>query len=45
LHSPIDETYVVNNTYKGTSKDELSLEQGAFVTVMEKSLTGWWKIK
>jgi hypothetical protein len=37
--------YIVNTTYEGKGKDELSLEQGSFVTVIEKSLTGWWKIK
>ncbi len=41
----IDEMYIVNTTYEGKGKDELSLEQGSFVTVIEKSLTGWWKIK
>jgi len=41
----IDEMYVVNATYVGKGKDELSLEQGSFVTVIEKSLTGWWKVK
>ncbi len=41
----IEETFVVNNTYEGKGNDELTLEQGSFVTVIEKSLTGWWKIK
>jgi len=41
----IDEMYIVNTTYEGKGKDELSLEQGSFVTVIEKSLTGWWKVK
>lgn len=41
----IDETFIVNTTFEGKGKDELSLEQGSFVTVIEKSLTGWWKIK
>jgi len=43
--SYLDEMYIVNNTYEGKGKDELSLEQGSFVTVIEKSLTGWWRIK
>jgi len=41
----LDETYIVTQTYTGTGKDELSLQQGSFVTVIEKTLTGWWKVK
>ena len=41
----LDEKFIVNKTYEAVGKDELSLEQGSFVTVTEKSLTGWWKIK
>ncbi|CAM2702752.1 unnamed protein product [Rotaria socialis] len=36
------ETYVVNNSYTAKDREELSLEQGSFVTVLEKSYTGWW---
>lgn len=41
----LDEKFIVNKSYEAAGKDELSLEQGSFVTVTEKSLTGWWKIK
>ncbi|CAM4781244.1 unnamed protein product [Rotaria magnacalcarata] len=36
------ETYVVNKSYTAKDREELSLEQGSFVTVLEKSFTGWW---
>ena len=45
LCSRIDDTYIVNTTYKGKDDDELSLEQGSFVTALEKSLSGWWTVK
>ncbi|CAF4939811.1 unnamed protein product, partial [Rotaria magnacalcarata] len=38
----IGETYVVNKSYTAKDREELSLEQGSFVTVLEKSFTGWW---
>ncbi|CAF3415365.1 unnamed protein product [Rotaria sp. Silwood1] len=37
-----NETYVVNKSYKAKSRDEISLDQGSFVNVLEKSFTGWW---
>ncbi|CAF2405924.1 unnamed protein product [Rotaria sp. Silwood2] len=37
-----NETYVVNKSYEAKSRDEISLDQGSFVTVLEKSFTGWW---
>lgn len=41
----VDEPYVVNQSYEAKSKDEISLHQGSFVTVVEKSYTGWWSVK
>lgn len=41
----IDDTYVVNQTYEGKSQDEISLHQGSFVNVLEKSYTGWWIVQ
>jgi hypothetical protein len=37
--------YVVNKQYQGTGQDELSLDQGSFVTVIKKSFTGWWTVQ
>ena len=41
----VDEAYVVNRSYEAKSADEISLLQGSFVTVLEKSYTGWWLVK
>ncbi|CAF3366957.1 unnamed protein product [Rotaria sp. Silwood1] len=41
----LNKTYVVNERYEGKSSDELSLDKGSFVTVIEKSLTEWWIVK
>ncbi|CAF3754875.1 unnamed protein product [Rotaria sordida] len=42
LSTSSNETYVVNKSYEAKSRDEISLNQGSFVTVLEKSFTGWW---
>ena len=42
---PLDDTYVVNTTYQATNREEISLDQGSFVTVLEKSFTGWWIVR
>ena len=41
----VDDIFVVNQTYQAASRDEISLDQGSFVTVLEKSFTGWWLVK
>ncbi len=41
----LDEPYVVNTSYEAKSRDEISLDQGSFVTVLEKSYTGWWIVQ
>jgi hypothetical protein len=41
----LDEPYVVNQSYEAKSRDEISLSQGSFVTVLEKSFTGWWMVQ
>ena len=41
----VEEPYIVNQSYEAKSKDEISLHQGSFVTVLEKSYTGWWSVK
>jgi len=43
--SLVDEPYVVNNTYEAKTREEISLQQGSFVTVREKSYTGWWIVQ
>lgn len=40
-----DETFVVNKSYRAANVDEISLDQGSFVTVLEKSFTGWWRVQ
>ncbi|CAF4380253.1 unnamed protein product, partial [Adineta steineri] len=39
------ETYIVNKSYPANNEDEISLDQGSFVIVLEKSFTGWWIVK
>jgi hypothetical protein len=41
----LDETYVVNKSYEAKSRDEISIDQGSFITVLEKSFTGWWIVR
>jgi hypothetical protein len=41
----LDETYVVNQSHQAKNRDEISLDKGSFVTVLEKSFTGWWFVK
>lgn len=41
----LDTIYVVNQQYEGKGSDELSLDQGSFVIVIEKSFSGWWTVK
>ena len=45
LVTDVDDIFVVNQTYQAASRDEISLDQGSFVTVLEKSFTGWWLVK
>eukprot|EP00057_Strongylocentrotus_purpuratus_P028696 XP_011683170.1 PREDICTED: SH3 and PX domain-containing protein 2A isoform X3 [Strongylocentrotus purpuratus] len=39
-----DESYITNNAYQGQAEDEISFETGVVVTVIQKSLDGWWKV-
>ncbi|CAF0786357.1 unnamed protein product [Adineta steineri] len=45
IEKTLNEIYVVNNKYEGQGQDELTLDQGSFVTVIEKSFSGWWTVK
>ncbi|UJR27976.1 hypothetical protein I4U23_009234 [Adineta vaga] len=45
LENTSNETFIVNTQYESKGEDELSLEQGSFVIVIERSLTGWWTVK
>ncbi|CAF1101687.1 unnamed protein product [Adineta ricciae] len=40
-----NETYIVNKSYEAMNRDEISLDQGSFAIVLEKSFTGWWIVK
>ncbi|XP_030646698.1 NADPH oxidase organizer 1a [Chanos chanos] len=37
--------YVASRSYKATSRDELSVEIGSVVEVLQKSENGWWLIR
>ena len=41
----LDEIYIVNRSYEAMNRDEISLDQGSFAIVLEKSFTGWWIVK
>ncbi|CAF1218086.1 unnamed protein product [Rotaria sordida] len=45
FNKSLNKTYIVNERYEGKSSDELSLDRGSFVTVIEKSFTEWWIVK
>lgn len=40
-----NESYITNNSYKAKLDDELSFETGVVVTVLKKSLDGWWQVR
>lgn len=42
---PPEEKYVVIYPYSARDQDEIDLEKGMTVEVMEKNLEGWWKIR
>lgn len=43
--SSSEEKYVVIYPYSARDQDEIDLEKGMTVEVMEKNLEGWWKIR
>ncbi|XP_064601664.1 SH3 and PX domain-containing protein 2A-like [Liolophura sinensis] len=40
-----EEEYICTTAFKGDGPDEISLEIGAIVLIMEKNLQGWWKVR
>ncbi|XP_071827969.1 SH3 and PX domain-containing protein 2A-like isoform X3 [Apostichopus japonicus] len=40
-----NEKYITNSPYQADQDDEVSFETGAVVTVVKKSLDGWWLVK
>ena len=40
-----DESYITNNAYKAQAEDEISFETGVVVTILQKSLDGWWRVR
>ena len=45
VSSCLDESYITNNAYQGAAEDEISFETGVVVTIIQKSLDGWWKVR
>jgi hypothetical protein len=41
----IEEKYTVIYPYAARDQDEMNLERGAVVEVLQKNLEGWWKIR
>jgi hypothetical protein len=39
------EPYIATQTYKSSKVDEISIDQGAFIDVLEKNHNGWWTVK
>lgn len=42
---PAEEKYTVIYPYTARDQDEMNLERGAVVEVVQKNLEGWWKIR
>lgn len=42
---PTEEKYMVIYPYTARDQDEMNLERGAVVEVIQKNLEGWWKIR
>lgn len=42
---PAEEKYTVIYPYTARDQDEMNLERGAMVEVIQKNLEGWWKIR
>ncbi|XP_062826500.1 SH3 and PX domain-containing protein 2B isoform X1 [Anolis carolinensis] len=40
-----EETYMVIYPYTARDQDEMNLEKGAVVEIIQKNLEGWWKIR
>lgn len=42
---PADVLYVAARSYKSTNRDELSVEIGSVVEVLQRSDNGWWLVR
>lgn len=42
---PTEEKYTVIYPYTARDQDEMNLERGVVVEVIQKNLEGWWKIR
>lgn len=42
---PAEEKYTVIYPYTARDQDEMNLDRGAVVEVIQKNLEGWWKIR
>ncbi|XP_069725549.1 SH3 and PX domain-containing protein 2B isoform X4 [Phaenicophaeus curvirostris] len=45
MHPDGDEKYTVIYPYTARDQDEMNLDKGAVVEVIQKNLEGWWKIR
>lgn len=45
LYVVTEEKYTVIYPYTARDQDEMNLERGAVVEVIQKNLEGWWKIR
>lgn len=43
--APLEEKYSVIYPYSARDEDEIDLERGMIVEVIQKNLEGWWKIR
>lgn len=41
----IGSNYVCTQTYMAQESDEIKLDKGCFVEVLEKNLDGWWLVR
>lgn len=42
---PTEEQYICTDDYSPSNSDEMALEKGTVVKVVEKNLDGWWWIQ
>lgn len=42
---PTEEQYICTDDYSPSNSDEMALEKGTVVKVVEKNLDGWWWIR
>ena len=45
LYSFVEEKFMVVKSYTSDFKDEMSIQMGSIVEVVEKAMDGWWLVR